>query len=313
MSIRPRLIAWAEPRHEPVLRAILADDACELLGICSAKASHATALASEFGTQRLSDLRQAILSPEAEVVWLATPVTLDQALKRAIREHGLLVLSSEPLPDLLAQAAGEGHDAELVTFVPAFVDGGGVAAAQDAFEQFGPCRALNVTFTSKPEHGSLFARLFDAMITVRTLLGEAEIVDAAMTISRANVPDQLAGMNGTMTLNLRVEGQRSASVLVSNEAAVWRREALAIGNDGQVIRISEDSASPLDEEEGAGKPASPGSLIAERLMRFMQLPGESRAHAGGAMLLAMCEAARLSAKVGTTEAPGAISHMLGRT
>src|SRR5690606_21260816 len=95
MSIRPRLIAWAEPRHEAMLRAIIADYACDLIGISSARASDAAALAHTFNTESLPDLRQAVLSPDAEVIWLATPVTLDAALQRAIREHGLLVLTSE--------------------------------------------------------------------------------------------------------------------------------------------------------------------------------------------------------------------------
>lgn len=321
MSIRPRLIAWAEPRHEAMLRAIIADNACELIGISSARASDAAALAHTFNTESLPDLRQAVLSPDAEVIWLATPVTLDAALQRAIREHGLLVLTSEPMPALLTPPSAEPRDAEVATFVPAFVDGAGFAAAQDSLEVFGTCESLNLVFAGTPEQGSLFARLFDAILTVHTLLGRVEMVDAAMSIPRASVPEHLPALTGTMTLNLRVEGGRCASALVTSSAPRWRREALVIGRSGDVMRISEDSVSWLGEASPPSRVpagpalsefADPGSLIAERLMRLMQLPGESRSHSDGPQLLATCEAARLSAKVGFAEAPGTITHMMSR-
>ena len=312
-----------------MLRALVADNACELIGVCAARANDAAALAQALKTEPLADLRQAMLSPEAEVVWLATPATLDAALKRAVREHGLLVLTSEPMPDLLAHAS-ESHEADIVTFVPAFVDGSGFAAALDSLEQFGPCQALNLVFAGRPEHGSLFARLFDAMIVVRKLLGHAELVDAAMKLPKASVPAQLSGLTGTMTLNIRAEGNRSASVLVSSAAPAWRREVMAIGEANHAMRITEDAAHWIGQDESASPPGSaasaadesststtkasptPGTLIAERLARLMQLPNEPRSHGEGPQLLAMCEAARLSAKVGFAEAPGTISHMMSR-
>jgi len=317
MAIRPRLIAWAEPQHENMLRSLIADNACELIGVCSARANDAAALAQSLDTEPLSDLRQAVLSPDTEVVWLASPATLDPALRSAIREHGILILTSEPMPALLAQPPS--HDADLAAFVPSFVDGAGFSSAMDALEQFGACQAMNLIFTGRPEHGSLFARLFDAMVTVRKLLGHAELVDATMLMPRANVPEQLAALDGTMTLNLRVEGHRSASVLVSNTANTWQREVFVIGEQGRSLRITEETAHWTGEVDTPGSatsfadiPTNPGTLIADRLMRFMQLPTEARSHGDGPQLLAMCEAARLSAKVGFAEAPGTISQMLGR-
>jgi hypothetical protein len=319
MPIRPRLIAWAEPRHEPILCSLLADNACELIGVCSARAGDAAALAQSLKTEALADLRQAMLSPEAEVVWLATPATLDAALRRTIREHGLLVLTSEPLPDLLALQGGEAHEADIVTFVPAFVDGQGFAAAQDALEQFGACQALNLVFTGRPEHGSLFARLFDAMVTLRKLLGHVELVDAAMTVAKTSVPQQLSGLTGTMTLNIRAEGNRCASVLVTSAAQAWQRKVTVMGPANQCMRITEESVQWLGEDDSASPElaasavdVNPGAAIAERLTRLLQLPEEPRSHGEGPQLLAMCEAARLSAKVGFAEAPGTISQMMSR-
>jgi hypothetical protein len=271
MAIRPRLIAWAEPRHETILRSLIADNACELIGVCSTRASDAAALAQSLGTESLTDLRQAMLAPETEAVWLGAPATLDAALCKAIREHGLLVLTSEPMPALLAKHTGEPHEAEVVTFVPAFVDGAGFSAAQDSLEQFGPCQAMNLAFAGRPEHGSLFARLFDAMVTVRQLLGHAELIDATMTIAKSSVPDQLAGLDGTMTLNLRMENRHCASVLVSNRSPVWHREALIFGIDAHCMRITEETANWFGEDAtgGAGLPA--GAMLAD--------PGERRGSA----------------------------------
>jgi len=324
MAIRPRLIAWAEPQHEPIIRSLLAENACELIGVCAQRADDAAALAQRLECERLDDLRQAMLSPDAEVILLAAPALLDGSLRRAMREHGVLALSCEPMPDGLAEPSNEGFDAPAASFVPAFVDGRGCSSALDSIEQFGPCRAASLCFLSSSAQGSLFARLFDAMMTVRLLLGHAELIDASMTLPRASVPDQLTGLQGTMTLNLRLEQQRTASVLISNEAPGWQREAIIVCDSKQVLRIIDDRADWLGEpvearqveagqRHGAQATASElGSLIADQLVRLMNMPRDGRGAGDSAALLAMCEAARLSARVGFAEAPGAISRMLSR-
>lgn len=300
----------------------MADNACELIGVCAARADDAAALAHALETDKLADLRQAMLSPDAEVIWLATHAPIDDALVKAIRERSLLVLTSEPNPELLVEGANETHDAEVASFVPAFVDGKGFSAALDTLEQFGKREAMNLVFASRPEHGSLFARLFDAVTTVHTALGDVELIDASMTVQRSSVPEQLVGLTGTMTINMRIAGNRTASALISNVAPYWSRQATILGEDAHMLRITESHCDWIGENDSPiGSAASaadspmhdqPGPLIADRLMRFMQLPNASRSPADGARLLAMCEAARLSARVGFAEAPGAISQMLSR-
>ncbi|MFN9131209.1 MAG: hypothetical protein ACK5XO_00820 [Phycisphaerales bacterium] len=208
-------------------------------------------------------------------------------------------------------------------------------------ESFGPVRTLAVQCLATPAEGTLGARVFDAMDIVHALLGQPETIDAAYigVHDRGLHPlpgEHLGGLHGDLTANLRFAGGRAAAVVCSDRAGRFEHLLTIIGPGGR-IRVFNDGfewtdarGRKIDESRRAGarrtstlrKPAidqsdtpSPGaSVIVEQVQRVMDL---GAAALGGTPIvrypevLAMAQAALLSARTGEGERPVTLLRMAG--
>ncbi len=209
-------------------------------------------------------------------------------------------------------------------------------------ESFGAVRTLAVQCLATPAEGTLGARVFDAMDIVHALLGQPETIDAAYigVHDRGLHPlpgEHLGGLHGDLTANLRFAGGRAAAVICSDRAGRFEHLLTIIGPGGR-IRVFNDGfewtdarGRKIDESRRAGarrtsvlrKPARAGDadtptpgvgIIVEQVRRVIEL---GSAALGGTPIvrypevLAMAQAALLSARTGEGERPATLLRMAG--
>jgi hypothetical protein len=155
------------------------------------------------------------------------------------------------------------------------------------------------------------------MDAVDQLCGEAESIDAALATPMPDPPENLAGLCGHMTINMRFPGSRCACVAVSDSAGTWFRGVTVLGETG-CLRISDDGfewiapdGELLDSHESEER-TTPGLLIGMQIARVLEGRDANEPPPDHARLLSLCEAARLSARTGQGEAPRKLLRMLSR-
>ena len=288
-------------------------------------------LAAALHAEPVSDLRRALASTDADLVVFAAAgagqdyVLDDPELLRSLADRGVRLASLEPTPaaavDLPRFAKAGGDD--LVRFVPSTRRSRGFRSAAEVIQTMGAPRTLAVSQRSGVGQGSLFARLFDAMEIVFSILGEPESIDAgnAGPVSASGVHlapgESLRDLRGDMTANLRFGGARSCSLALSDSAGRWFRGATLVAQGGS-LRMDDKSfeliapdGRTIDRSRSrlaSGSRDDPGAVdaIAEQLTQLLD-PRAPRlpplAGQGHAAVLAMCEAALLSARTGQPESP----------
>lgn len=216
-----------------------------------------------------------------------------------------------------------------------------VAAALDVMEQFGPVRSMSVECLGSPAHGSLGARLFDALDLAHLFLGEPEAVDAnyadsADGVSLRPLPgDTLRGLTGEVAASLRYSASRCASLLASSNAGAYRVRVTLIGPGGRITLGTEgfewvdvkgtvvDRSTRITSDKRAGtagaRPAvnpdvsafvAMAADVVSRLAEGEDL-GSGRGSPAGQSVLAMAQAALLSARTGEAESPATMLRMAG--
>jgi len=305
---------------------------------------------------RFDDPRRAIAEAGAGVLVMASasppaagaPSPLDDALfVGACRDAGVAMLSLEPCPSEtgLAEPVESAAKADaVVRVVPLLRSSRVFADALDLIDQVGTIRSVAVHARSAPEHGTLGARLFDAMSAVERLIGLPDRVDCSITgAASAGEPVNLRGLAGHATGHLRYSGGataggRSAIVVVSNRAGGWFRGVTVMGDSG-VLRFSDTrielmspTGEPLDRSTvEIAKPAKiprgadlfansagdsvddeAADLFALEIKRALDPSLGQPMRAGVAEALAMCGTALLSARTGAQEDTQTIMDMRGK-
>jgi hypothetical protein len=183
--------------------------------------------------------------------------------------------------------------------------------------QFGPVQCVNVFFRGGAGHGTLAARLFDAMDIVLDLCGPIETVNAALSGPLQNVPDHMHDLRGHMTVNIRFKPNRCACAALSDSAGGWFRGITVLG-DGGCIRISETgfewigADGTMIDKHHEPPARSPGEHIGLQITRFLGGRDHTQAPPDCLTLVTLCEAARLSCLTGQDEAPAKLKEMLAR-
>lgn len=290
----------------------------------------------------------------------------DAAVLHEARDRGVRVLSLEPLPAsvlqldepslttpdtegagiILGQSAvsaaatsASGTPGEWAMFCPLARLSRSVRDAAELIAQLGAVRVVSVESLAGAGQGSLGARLYDACEAVVWLLGLPDRVDGAFAPpptpqARARgvhvLPgENLRGLDGDMTVNMRFADGRAASILASNRAGRWMRTLTLLGEngrlrifddgfawyapDGRLIDSSRDAAAPRGRARGSESQPEALALaaraIADQITRLLDPHIPPDQPTDGLSVLATTGAALLSARTGEGESPATILRM----
>ena len=312
-----RVVAWAEPGQTPLLREAVEDGTLALAAVGSPDTADGTQLSEDLATERTTTLRDAILRDDVDMLWIASPQPIEKDERRLLREARAGTVTTEPLPASAADVLGDPDEARTAHFVPLMRQGPGFERAGDIFDTFGERQAAHIFLGCGPGQGTLFARLFDAMDLAEAIGGTVEQVHAALWRPLGGVPETLRSLTGTLTINLRFRDNRCASLCISDCAGAWLRRIVVVG-DGGCLRIDDGGfewiapdGRTIDAHREKRTP-SPGELVARQVRRLLEGRDGINPPPDTARLLALCEAARLSAKTGGPEIPEKVMEMLKR-
>ena len=315
-----RLIIWARPEQETLLRDAIREAELELLAVGSDTPDGAGALSQMFQVERLGDLRQVIRRTDVDLLWLASPAPIEEAERRLIREMDLLTISSEPRPGDIATLAIHPDDAAPEVFMPLMRRSESFQSALQILETHSPPQGILLSFRSRAGEGTLFARLFDAMDLIDQLCGEVESVSATLaesglsvTTARPPIPETLMNLRGHMSLNVHFGDNRCASALLSNCTDSWYRSVTMLTDDGSLHLTDSGCGWSGDDgeiHEYAPTPVSAGVLVGRQIKRLRENLKHPDPPPNYPRLLALCEAARLSCRTGQSESPSRMLAML---
>jgi hypothetical protein len=296
-----RLAVWADPEQETLVEGVVRRGGFDLVTVLSPE------------TESVRDL----VRQDADLLWLAAPVAIGADERRLLREAAVPAISSVPMPGSVAEIADDPREAPAARFVPLMRHSPGYRAAREVFEQFGHRQCASIVAGSAGGEGTLFARLFDAMDLAQALCGPIKELGAALWRPRAGVPETLAGLAGHLTVNVRFADNRCVAAAVSDLAGRWFRQVTVWGEGGR-LSIDDESfewVSPegrvIDSHREEGR-LGPGDLVAIHARRLLEGADAADLPPDGARLLAVCEAARLSARTGADEAPRKVLEMMKR-
>jgi hypothetical protein len=340
---KPTCIAWLAEPQVALVRDVAEHAGVAIVGAGSPVRGQAAAVAKALGAEPHDDLRATIASADADLALIASPGAFgerapeDTAAILAARARGMRIASLEPIPssalDLASGAwrSQSGVDpVDSVRFRPLARLSRSYREAMEVQESFGPVCTLTVAAWCKPDEGSLGARIYSALDLVLAILGEPETIDAAYVATHVAqglnpLPGEtLRDLHGDIAATLRFADGRAANVVASDRAGRWNREITMLGEGGR-LRIFDDGfewISPTGEkiDHSRSSRAKRGEVpavthavvaIAEAVGRLVDpaIPPEG-AH-DHATVLAMAQAALLSATTGQAESPGTIRRLVG--
>lgn len=324
MGVTYQLIVWADPGQEALLRECTLCDGLVITSIGSSVPEAAADYAKQLGAERFGDLRHALSEYDADAVWLVGVMEVDPDVMRLIADRDICAFTTHPQPSSLSEFLASPEEIiAAMRFVPLMRRSPGFRAANECIADFGEISAVSVSFRSGPAHGSVFARLFDAMDVVNHLCGSVDVLDAALAgagVTGGFVPETLGELCGHMTINLRFPENRCACVAVSDGAGSWFRGVTLLGESG-CIRISDgdfqwiDPAGRVVDSYSHEHTLTPGELTAMQIERSLAKLDTGEAPQTPehiARLLAVCESARLSCRTGHGEAPRKLLEMRSR-
>lgn len=322
---------WALPDQADLAREALRHAGLRPTLAASPTRAGPRALADALGCEHAESFRSMVRAGAACALLLAPAPTEpsaglhDPALLRSLRERATRIVTLEPVPTSVRDAAAlaEADLSEVVHIGPLLRHAQGGRAALTALETFGSIRVAALTAAGRVGEGTLAARLVDAMDWMLAILGEPESIDACVHGPRSSAGltlapgESLATLTGDLTAHLRFATGASATVTLSDRSGRWFRGATLHGDAG-VLRVVDDHMEWLDEAGGAGDAATraakrPGA--AEAIAGAIEAALEGRAPTERPFdflrTLAMAEAAVLSARTGQAESPATLLRMAG--
>lgn len=289
-------------------------------------------VADSLSTERCIDFRHQILELNPDLVWV---LTLDEVgdEERALlqRGSGRPVLTLEPLPAGISDCPSPNDASNSVVLSPLLRLTQMVGVFNDIRDSFGAVRSINVTMRGHRIHGSLYARLTDAVDITEYLCGSAEQVDAAMSGPLGEPPDSLRAMHGHITVNARFTENCCACIHVSDLGASWAR-GLTILGEGGCIRLTDRVFEWWDQDgklvdtstlrelsgsrsSGKSTDGSPDQFAEAFLLDAVRSAFDASRQAATppsnvARTVAVCEAIRLSLRTGQSESPRKILQLI---
>ena len=304
------------------------------------------AVAAALNAQPLADLRAALSATEAALFLIADAADFgakaahdDARVIRSASERGVRVMSLEPMPASLIELAAAlesseraldaGPRAEWARFAPISRWTSRVREAVELLDAFGPVRSASIQCLGAPAHGSLGARLLDAMDLVLAFLGTPDTIDAcfvAASNGRAihTAPGEtLRGLHGDLAASLRFASGKAASVLASDQGGAWERVLTLLGPGGRLRVYADgfewisvngekvDASRAKRTARGAAGVAPVVGAMAEQVEQFLTSGAGSAGFPEYAQALALAQTALLSGRTGEAESPATILRMAG--
>ena len=352
----PSIAAWFEPDQADLVASIARRLHASVVSVGSASAGSSGAAQSAFpDAAPAPDLRALLSSTDADVVLLASAGAFlageragggdaDVLALAAASGRGTIVATLEPLPadlTLIAPLQAATRKATPVGASPAtqvelaglFRHTRSVREAHDALGELGRLRSVGIEALAPRTAGSLGARIYDALDVALSLLGEPEWVYAARPWAEFGVEgaaqsappaESLRELDGEMTIVLRYEDGRAASVFASSRGSEWSRRATLLGVNGQLSVT--DAGFAWHNAEGERVDASPGplwqsggdedddrcaALVAESIARRLDASAPALPPSDQLRTLACAGAAMLSVRTGQPESPHTLRRMAG--
>jgi hypothetical protein len=337
-----RIACWLLPEQAWWLRDAARAAEADVILAGSPARGQSQGVASELEAEPVDDLRGLLATAEAELLVIGAPDTFGAGSNRdepvavaAAAQRGLKIATVEPIPatalDLFGAGWLEGMEGSRpvdgVRFLPRLVLSPPLREAVEVLQNFGHIRLVSVEAWCRALEGTLGARLLDGLDLVLSLLGEPEVIDAAYVAPNQGqgmhvLPGEtLRGLHGDLSANLRFADGRAASLAISDQGGRWNRTVTLIGPAGR-LRFFDDGfewlapdGRKVDESrktrERGASPSHAVAAAADSIARILD-PGTPESpppdHVG---LLAMCQAALLSARTGQPESPATIRRMAG--
>ncbi|MEZ6244349.1 MAG: hypothetical protein R3B57_15060 [Phycisphaerales bacterium] len=335
----PRTIAWLSPGQVDLVRAVRDAAGLQLVAVGCPEKGRTGGVADELDAEPATDLRVALASGDAELALLTSLTEFggagsqDAGAIEAARARGMTITTLEPIPGSALELGSGGwtrsqhgvRPIDGVQLVPRMRQSRAMALAADALDAFGRVRVLRFESLCRGEHASLGGRLLDAMDLAHAMMGMPETIDAAFV--GPNAPgvhaapgDTLRSLRGDLTINLRFADGRAACAVLSDQAPRWDRSLVALGDEGQ-LAIDEDSlawtnpAGEVFDTQRVEPSASDRGIapevaaIVDAVMNLLESPSPPPPIDYEA-LLAMAQAALLSARTGQGESPAMFRRMV---
>lgn len=310
MAESARLLIWCDEAHRTFAVDVARRSSLPIAAVGSPDPAVSTALASLLKCERFDDLRVAVQAEGVNAILFASPDEGSESL-RILSQSGHRTLSIDPRPSGLTDRMDGAELESLPSFAPLFRRSPGFLASRDVLPNFGEARCVNIFFRCGKAQGGLFGRLFDAMDIVQSLCGDAEQLDAALASpvpGLPGVPESLAALRGSITINMRFPQNRCACVAVSDQAGAWFRGVTVLG-EGGCLRIHDDGFDWGDadghkvDSHLSRQSLEYVDLVADQLLRLVERRDLSDLPIDSPRLLALCEAARVSCRTGQSETP----------
>lgn len=332
----PKAACWLRPDQTEVVARVLAGAGITPAFAGSPEPNHTGQVANALACEPCNDLRSALTSLSVDLVFVAAAGDfghrdMDQDLTalQAARARAVPVATIDPIPAAAMELGGtrwiealhNGSLADLVRVVPRTRRTPAIDELHAALETFGVPRTCSLRLMGPGVLGCLGARLFDAMDTVRTLMGVPETVDACC-VSPAKgrglhrLPgESLRDLSGDMTVHLRFSDGRSATAHLSDQSPTAAFDLAVLGSEGTIRLTPEVLAwrhadGALDETPVPGGNSVGEAAVQVQLSNLCAGVGPSHAPIDYPGVLSMAHAALLSCRTGQGEAPDTIRRLM---
>jgi len=340
-----RVAVWLAPEQVPLVQQVARVAELTLVAAGSPARGQSGAVAGTLESKPFDDLRAMLATAPADLVWIASPDSFgagssqdDAMALQAAHARGVKIATLEPIParalDLVSGGWTSTDDGarpvDVIRLCPLTRLSAPFREAADVIESFGHIRTVSVEAWCRPSEGSLGARMYGALELILALMGEPETIDAAFVSPthgrgvHALPGESFRDLHGDLTANMRFADGRSAGVVASDQGGRWNRTATFLGPGGR-FRVFDDGfewigpdgakvdeSRPVDRTRGKEPQLSHAvAAIADSLQRMLDVSVPDPGPADHATILAMGQAALLSARTGQAESPATIKHMVG--
>lgn len=319
-ATEPGLAVWTSPQVLDYALSVVAQLKTPVKGVGTPGVSESPVLCDGASVATFDDLRTGPVECDASAVVLADRgFDPTQTLQG---EPRLCTLEPLERPTAINQP---------VQLIGAFVRSNGFKAAMQIFDGFGPITSLHVTSHCGIGQGSLYARLYDAVTTVLTVLGGPDMIDAMLVpppvlpgaeggrVQSEPLPEGLSQLTGDIGALIRCQPLGLATISASDQAC-WDRRVQVLGPSGTVSigqdgvswrgsngQIIEDHVSKPDEFRSATQQA------AEEIDLWSSGQWEPLHQTDAGLTIATCEATRLSCRTREPESTLKVQELLART